>query len=66
MERTIGSQGVRLYLFRWKMAAHCSQLYNITGVRLMKERQQNKMMVAGSDLIAGHGALQPVVEDADL
>lgn len=48
------------------MAAHCSQLYNITGVRLMKERQQNKMMVAGSDLIAGHGALQPVVEDADL
>ena len=47
-------------------AAHFSKLYNITGVRMMEERQQNKMVITGSDLIAGHGALQPVVEDADL
>lgn len=53
-------------LLRWKMAAHYSKLYNNTGVRMIEERQQSKMVVAGSDLIAGHGGLQPVGEDADL
>ena len=32
----------------------------------MVERQQSKMAIAGSDLVVGHGALQPVVEEADL
>ena len=67
MERTIVCKsGVWLYWCRWEMAAHCSKLYNITGVRIMEERQQNKMMVTWSDLIAGHGLLQPLVEEAHL
>lgn len=48
------------------MAAHCSKLDNNTGVTMTEERQQSEMAIAGSDLVAGHGALQPVVEDTDL
>lgn len=33
---------------------------------MIEERQQSTMEIAGSDLIRSHGALQPVVEDADL
>lgn len=28
--------------------------------------QQSMTVVSGSDLIAGHGLIQPVIEDADL
>lgn len=61
-----GSQDVRLYWLRWKIAAHCLKLYNNTVVQIIEERQQSTMVVAGSDLIAGHGGLQPLVEEADL
>ena len=33
---------------------------------MIEERQQSEMVISGSGLIAGHGGLQPVVEEADL
>ncbi len=33
---------------------------------MIEARQQSQMVVSGSDLIAGHGFLEPVIEDADL
>ena len=33
---------------------------------MTEERQPSEMVITGSDLIAGHGGLQPVGEDADL
>lgn len=33
---------------------------------MIEELQQSRKEVEGSDLIAGHGLLNPVIEDADL
>ena len=41
-------------------------IYNNTVVRMIEKRQPSEMVITGSDLIAGHGGLQPVGEDADL
>lgn len=44
-------------------------LFNTRGtivVIVMKGRQQTKKVFTGSDLIAGHGALQPIIEDTTL
>lgn len=57
---------MKTLLTQMEMAAHCSKLYNSIVVRMIEERQQSTMEIAGSDLIRSHGALQPVVEDADL
>ena len=61
-ESSFESQGVGLYLLR----LHIIQNSTTTVERMMEERKQSKMVVAGSDLIAGHGGLQPIVEEADL
>lgn len=53
--------------------AHCLKLNtflyhsnNNTVVIMTEERQLSKMVIPGSDLIAGHGSRQPVADDTDL
>lgn len=60
-------------LTEMEVCAHCLKrstfLYhsnNNTVVKMIKERQLSKMVIPGSDLIAGHGSRQPVAEDTDL
>lgn len=60
-------------LTEMEVCAHCLKLStfhyhsnNNTVVKMIEERQLSKMVIPGSDLIAGHGSRQPVAEDTDL